>query len=130
MEELLNKLIEKGWRPLREYNWPNKPFIRLYKDRTHWIQFYYNEWRDWDYRLQKVFSLRDIVSKESNLWQFVCENEMVFIPEWEIPYVERNYVFDYECYDVSEFQYWLMVWALLKEDEIEQFLLDNIKIDE
>ena len=114
LEELLNKLIEKGW----------KPFGILWNVRNsvYTNKYFFFEW------CADGVTLRQIASIDSWLWQFVCENEMVFVPKWEIPYVERNYIFDYECYEVSEFQYWLMVWALLKEDELEQFLLDNIEI--
>lgn len=127
LEPLLNSLVKAWWNPfwfgekcLVKYYWDN--YVALYRiEKTIW----------WDERLWKRidYSRRELVSKESWLWQFVCENEMVFIPEWEIPHVERNYIFDYERYDVSEFQYWLMVWALLKEDELEQFLLQSIVIN-
>ncbi len=122
--QLMKCLRDKGWIP----RWYNEVIHTVY-DKKHKMIWLYKEGKKF---LELVYkkSLRDLCSKESWLWQFVCENEMVFIPEWEIPHVERNYVFDYERYEVSEFQYWLMVWALLKEDEIEQFLLDNIKIDE
>ena len=121
--QLMKNLRDKGWIP----RWYNEVIHTVY-DKKHKMIWLYKEGKKY---LELVYkkSLRDLCSKESWLWQFCVENEMVFIPKWEIPYVERNYIFDYECYEVSEFQYWLMVWALLKEDELEQFLLDNIKID-
>jgi len=70
MEELLNKLIEKGWKPFG-------------KDQKFgiWIETSpYKKIRvclkkpDYDYY---VYSYRDLVSKESGLWQFVCENKLV-----------------------------------------------------
>lgn len=123
LEELLNKLIEKGRKPFGENRIDEINRAEQYAWNWNWCC-----WGRKD-AIQRRKSTRELVSKESWLWQFVCENEMVFVPKWEIPYVERNYIFDYESYDVSEFQYWLMVWALLKEDELEEFLLDNIKID-
>lgn len=142
LEELLNKLIEKGWKPFGIYgNWElewericieEQTNTNEYYNKAYYINVDYVEFNwlcDEDKNFSDKFSLRDIVSRESWLWQFCVENGMVFIPKWEIPYVERNYIFDYECYEVSEFKYWLMVWALLNEDELEQFLLDNIKIE-
>ncbi len=119
LEKLLSILCAKGWKP----RWLNIMWKIVIDYDIEFAFDIYDSLQKWHW------NFRELVSKESWLWQFVCENEMVFIPEWEIPYVERNYIFDYERYDVSEFQYWLMVWALLKEDEIEQFLLDNIKVE-
>ena len=123
LEQLLNSLIEKGWCP----RWEDKIHSCRYYDEEKKFKADYT--RAW---IPQVLyrSLTELCSKSSWLWQFVCENGMVFVPKWEIPYVERNYIFDYEHYDISDFQYWLMVWALLKEDELEQFLLDNIIINE
>ncbi len=70
LEELLNKCIQKGW----------KPFGKDQKFEI-WIETLpYKKIRvclkkpDYDYY---VYSYRDLVSKESWLWQFVCENGMV-----------------------------------------------------
>jgi len=127
LEELLNKLIERWWRPNWEYNWPHKPFIRLYEDRAHWKQFFYNEWWDWDYSLQKVFSLRDIVSKESGLRQFCVENGMVKMAEWF--YWQNIFPLDSIEYEYVDYQYWIIESALCDEDKLEEFLLENIKVE-
>lgn len=116
LEQLLNSLIEKGWCPIwKEYTWPHKPFISSYKDRVHWKQFYYNEWWDWDYRLQKVFTLRELTSINSGLWQFVCENGMI---KWMLVDI-----------DGSAYKYYITESSLKDESELEDFILDNIKID-
>lgn len=121
MEELLNKLIEKGWCPIwKEYTWPHKPSISLNGDNVHWLQFYYNERWDWDYRLQKVFTLREIVSINSGLWQFVCENGM----RKERPPYNRDS--DTYWFTIQEYQYRLIESALKDESELEKFLLNNI----
>jgi hypothetical protein len=137
LEELLNKLIERGWRPNWEYIWPHKPYICPYKDRRHWIQFYYNEWWDGEYGLEKVFSLRDIVSKESWLWQYVCENGMLK-KRWEYRAKRRHLhwwehdedVYHDTSYTKNDYEYFIIESALCDEDKLEQFLLNNIKIDE
>ena len=126
LEQLLNSLIEKGWCPIwKEYTWPHKPFISSYKDRVHWKQFYYNEWWDGEYGLEKVFSLRDIVSKESWLWQYVCENDLLNIKKEKKRITpEHLRVFNWE------YQYRLIESALIDERELESFILNNIKVDE
>jgi hypothetical protein len=66
MEELLNKLIEKGW----------KPFGHEYVSVEHLeelVRFYYED------KKSCIETLRTITCKESGLWQFVCENKMVRI---------------------------------------------------
>lgn len=132
LEQLLNKLIEKGWCPMwKEYTWPHKPFISLNGDNVHWLQFYYNERWDWDYRLQKVFTLREIVSINSGLWQFVCEHWMVKT-YMNIEHESRRHsdkkhtpvwAFDNQSY------YYLIESSLKDESELESFILDNIKIE-
>lgn len=107
MEELLNKLIEKGWKP-RE------------KDYTEVCVY------DWIVRFERRFwadcieTFRTLTSKESWLWQFVCENEM------------QNMIEEHREGYCSNEDYWyrLIESALCDEDKLEQFLLDNIKIDE
>jgi hypothetical protein len=127
MEELLNKLIEKGWTKKAHhlYGLPNKPFVRYVKDSTHWVEFYYYEWRDNEAKLVKIYSLRDIVSKESWLWQFVCENDLLNIKKEKKRITpEHLRVFNWE------YQYRLIESALCDEDKLESFILGNIKIDD
>ncbi len=123
LAELLNKLLNKWWKPR---NREKTLHIDCY-DKCKWLNYKWVHLDGW-FMNEESRTLRELIARDSWLWQFVCEKELIFIPEWEIPHVERNYIFDYEWYDISDFQYWLMVWALLKEDEIEQFLIDNIKI--
>lgn len=132
MEQLLNKLIEKGWTKKAHhlYGLPNRPFIRRVKDSIHWVEFYYYEWWDNEAKLVKIYSLRDIVSVDSGLWQFVCENRMVKKDDGHIARIINLYKSDeaivdgwWNCY------YWLMICSTLDESELESFILDNIKID-
>lgn len=118
LEELLNKLIEKGWKVYWEYD----------KLMTFWQ----NWWRKvfWFWELWEVeYSLRQLVSKESWLWQFVCENGMVnwywyksTLHEWTDSKWRKYYDKDH--------RYRLCECALKDESELESFILDNIKIDE
>ena len=122
MEELLNKLIEKGWKP---FGTKNKVF-KVAKTEHNWWYF------DWWFWNEVCFSLREITSKESWLWQFVCENGMVKhevyeeIHSWVFTTADHS-DFWYTSWDNYEFR--IIQSALLDEDELEQFLLDNVKIE-
>jgi hypothetical protein len=120
MEELLNKLINKGWIPF----WMGCIEVKL---NYEWITR--AEFSDWLCYFRR--SLRELVSKESGLWQFVCKNEMVkkwwwfwelWYSCWEIDLESRVRRQDYE--------YRLIESALCNEDKLEKFLLYNIKVDE
>lgn len=134
MEELLNKLIKRGWKPfkIREDNmWlyylsDNKIVISYYEFDTEWECNHEDKWCD----------LRQLTSKESWLWQFVCENHLYIYKMWE----NKNFIQDHfkneynECcyqylYDKSCYEYYLLESALCAEDKLEKFLLDNIKVD-
>lgn len=126
LEELLNKLIEKGWRPF-DVKWISEYFFESVP-----VGLYRLCWKkpDYDYN---VYSKRDLVSKESGLWQFVCNNWMIpedrkchervldltFWPNWpdvSAQMCSRNY------------EYWLMSSAICDEKYLEQFLIENIKV--
>lgn len=126
MEELLNKLIEKGW----------KPFGRNYCKYENWCLYYtvhtedgvWSEWRYW-------VSLRELVSKESWLWQFVCENGMVDgVNRWTLNARQKSI---YDKFITSEkeytpkmnYEYRLIESALKEERGLEEFLLNSIKLD-
>lgn len=142
MEKLLNKLIEKGWKPFgrepKKHWWIYCMETDMYE---FWIKFYVDDlnwiWEFFSYET----SIRNVVSKESGLWQFVCENGMIW--RWD-RITKRKKVKDTDSrsweeviyysviwsYNETDYQYRLIETALLDEKDIEQFLLDNIKIDE
>lgn len=125
MEELLNKLIQRWWKPLGT---KNKVF-KVMKTKHNWWYF------DWWFWNEICFSLRELVSKESWLRQFCCENQMIRVTEnnslcnwlfWEEIYYDETQT--YKLYKNDNYEYWLIESALCDEDKLEQFLLDNIKI--
>ena len=67
-------------------------------------------------------NLRELVAKDTGLWQFVCENDY-----WVCKDTDHIAIHLYQC---NDYRYWLLGSALTDEDKLEQFLLDNIKIDE
>ena len=126
LEELLNKLIEKGWKPFGE--WCHRsPYKRVgihknYNKGRTYILFYSNNHEHW-----KV--LRQVVSRESWLWQFVCENGMTEKhTDIRVRCNEKTSKTYQDSYVNQHYEYRLIESALKDESELEQFLLDNIKI--
>lgn len=104
LEQLLNSLIEKGWRPFGREKKELK-FVEIWKEMLL-------EWEE-NYYCSKWYSYRELVSKESWLWQFVCENGIV----------------DMEYKRPANYTYRIIESALKDESELEEFLLSNIKVD-
>lgn len=117
MEGLLNKLIEKGWEPRWIY-WEDIEVCSY--DKKGIISIWYMDWETpskWEYEWE-FKNLRELVSEESWLWQFICKNKLVSI-KW--------YSYN-EVYDDSNYGYRLIESALCSKEELEKFLLDNIKV--
>ena len=140
MEELLNKLIEKGWKPFGKKPVDIKEYCS-WERYTRYFDFYNIRINREDTicerpRVTDNYSLRDIVSKESGLWQFVCENKMVRLEtdSWESDSYKCYYNCDgYPKDDVFEmerddYRFRLLESALKDESELESFILDNIKV--
>ena len=123
MKELLNKLIEKGRRPF-DVKWISEYFFESVP-----VGLYRLCWKkpDYDYN---VYSKRELVSKESGLWQFVCENGMVEKNSNDDKYNswQKNMYNSYMKRDRAYAKYRIIESALCDEDKLEKFLLDNIKI--
>lgn len=133
MEKLLNKLVEKGWKPfgIKSDNiWlyclsDNKMVISYYDFDTEWECNHEDKWCD----------LRQLTSKESWLWKFVCENNLVEYDTeswWGEFSFNTDYInwFYWKHIFESNYQYRLIESALTDEDKLEDFILSNIKIDE
>lgn len=113
LETLLNKLIGRWWKP-----WEiDSDEIYIYSVRENRIIFECPH---------LIKSYKDLVSLEGGLWQFVCDNKLY----------NRTYNFRenvrktwYNIWWFSHnFQYWILESALIPEEELEAFLIDNIKI--
>ena len=132
MEELLNKLIEKGWRPFGDnaikfdYDWMKTRFwywAITYKYRDSYID---DDWDEVEYEeWKRQFNLRELVSKESWLWQFCCRNKLV---DWKPEWIKTCGWIVREEKQPSNSHYRLIESALKDESELEKFLLENIKI--
>jgi hypothetical protein len=80
---------------------------------------------EWAWKFIRAYSLRNISSIDSWLWQFVCENGMVKKKRcW------TNWEWENVCYNYQDYEYWLIYSALCDEDKLEEFLLNSIMIDD
>ena len=121
MEELLNKLIEKGWKPFGMWK-KRKVFARW--DKTVSFSYQDDEWIEF-----YTYLIRDVVSKESWLWQFVCENKLwKDIDEEKYWHKKTPKMSELRSYDYHFEEYRLIESALQDESKLEDFLLDNIKV--
>lgn len=68
LEKLLNSLIQRGWKPA---NFPGKSEIKISEDGD--VVLYMNTE---DVTLAVKVKLRNLISLESGLWQFVCKNKL------------------------------------------------------
>ena len=132
LEQLLNSLIKRGWKP---FGITCTDFIKgtgLECIPSYCFNPHPHMWFPWWTRKHHRPSLRQIVSKESWLWQFVCENEMVKwydTSEYYINYRRFNKEDFTECRYLREHQYRVIESALKDESELEGFLLNNIKVE-
>lgn len=140
LEQLLNKLLERGW----------KPFGRNYERYEHWCLIHEVTTKDGLYSYwQYPTTLREFCVKESWLWQFCIANHLLKkysdlwdddeyviwrwqnwmdwkTTDWE--YIDENYDSDIYHQDES-YQYRIIESSLIDEDKLEQFLLENIKVE-
>lgn len=115
LETLLYSLIKMGWKPYgMEIN-------AEYIDRivVEWSVMYIIFKWDWEY----VEGLRSLVSLESGLWQFCADKILLPIEdnEWE----DNRWL----QFPDWTFEYRLLESALIPEEELGKFLVDNIKAE-
>ena len=127
LEQLLNSLIQKGWKPRNVIS----KNIYIYKIEDK-INLSYSEFLEdeWEFMHEdEWYSFRELVSKESWLWQFVCENGMIN-NVWNFIYRRlrdgKKFWLDKP---ITHFTFRIIESALCDEDKLENFILDNIKIE-
>ena len=103
MEELLNKLIEKGWKP------------RWEKVELHWTS-------------NNTFWEKVVIFNGNAGWfkKWWCTYRLVDMHEWF--YWQNIFHLDSKEYDYTDYQYWILESSLIDEDELEDFLIENINI--
>ena len=121
MEELLNKLIEKGWKPFGM------------KCTFEYVDILCNQPYRFKHLNARVWaSLRELVSKESWLWQFCVKNDLIDYSKVRAYWISFAPI-DTPIKELSNYDNvhrLLRDCASLDEDKLEKFLLDIIKIDE
>lgn len=128
MEELLNKLIEEGWKPY----WIEKEDIETisYDKKRKKISIWYMNWETpskWDYDWL-FLDLRQLTRKESWLRQFVCENKLVKTKDRKVRFMYEDLERTQNYFSWHWYEYRLIESALCNEEDLEKFLLDNIKV--
>ena len=139
LETLLNTLIEKGWKP-RGIEWVDIDFFNLDMKRKI-IHIWYMDYSNPEKEIydQEFKAFRELVNTESGLWQFVCENELV--PYKTSGQIIKRYVngtvgrYSWNILEGNvissdlDYQYRLLESALIPEEELGKFLIENIVME-
>ena len=119
LETLLHSLIKMGWKP------KDREVVSIEFDpeftKSEWKTVFYCTCRDWFWFYA---DLRWLVSLESRLWQFITNNKL-FNKNLDI----RTRAWDNLQYDIYDYKYRLLESALIPEEGLGKFLVDNIVIE-
>ena len=125
LENLLTSLVQRGRKPWG-IEWVDRIFCAYSKPM---LVGYDNTGKPiWPLNPR---SLRELVSLESGLWQFVCDNKLYkeTNKSWQSWGVYVNSVNVVEFCSCSLPQFRLLESALIPEEELGKFLVDNIKVE-
>lgn len=124
LETLLNSLVQRGRKPKgREV-----VLIQLDQEftKSEGKTVFYCSCKDWFWFYA---DLRWIVSLESGLWQFVCENWLRKDQTSTSYWSRREWGEKEKMCRENQFEYRLIESALIPEDQLAKFLLSNIVIE-
>ncbi len=125
LENLLNSLIKRGWKPFENSNLnhcnSDGKFIYFYTIRIP------NRLTASLVYESLAVPLRLITTIESWLWQFVCQNKLLSDKVDLQDYLEDSYWFR-RCPFDTNWMYRIMQSSLYSEKDLPQFLIDNIKL--
>lgn len=116
LENLLNSLIQRGRKP-----WGLKYFIEVFVSGVE-VSFVIKK------NLFSNSNLRSIASLESGLWQFVCRNRLYKQPNEKFR-ESVSKVWLNTWWFAHNYQYRLLESALIPEEELGKFLVENIKLE-
>lgn len=123
LETLLTSLVQRGRKP------KGREVVSIKLDqeftKSEGKTVFYCSCKDWFWFYA---DLRWIVSLESGLWQFVCEN-LLRKDQTSTSYWSRREWGEKEkmCRE-NQFEYRLLESALIPEEELGKFLVENIKL--
>lgn len=118
LETLLTFLIQRGRKPFGNDNVKSAMAVHthngiVFLDKDENVL-------NWD----RYCSLRDLVSLESGLWQFCDKNWLLHeYCNW------LSSIYPYIWYLTTTYEYRLIESALVPEEELAEFLVDNIVIE-
>ena len=125
LENLLNSLIKRGWKPFENSNLnhcnSDGKFIYFYTIRIP------NRLTASLVYESLAVPLRLITTIESGLWKFVCQNKLLSDKVDLQDYIEDNFWFR-RCPFDTNWMYRIMQSSLYSEKDLPQFLIDNIKL--
>lgn len=126
LENLLNSLIQRGWKPFENSN------LNYCKTDGGFIRFYMIQGKVPEplmYMCERLeVPLLLIPSIESGLWQFICENNLLSDKVNMKDYIKDSYWFIRRPFDAN-WEYRIMKSTLYSEKNLPQFLVDNIKVE-
>lgn len=118
LEKLLNSLIQRGWKPF-EIDWITNVVYDCWK-----IVFRQKGKYSFSY------SIREIVSLESGLWQFWIEQKLCRdVEQSRAIHSTQSFATGPSYSSIRNHQYRLLESALIPEEELGKFLVDNIKVE-
>ena len=123
LEKLLNILFERGWKPRNR----EKALHICCYDKCKWMDYQWVHLDGW-FMNEDSKKFRELVSKESWLWQFVCENGMVNKNK-QYSFIKWSWKGRTDERSQKNYYYRLIESALCDEDKLEEFLLENIKVE-
>jgi hypothetical protein len=120
LEKLLNQLIEK-WRKPRGCDTLDRHSLEI----VRWKISMVIKW------INCIYSLNDLCSLDSWLWQFVCNNWLYGkYNEWANRYYWVVFCYANRQTEINredDLEYRIMLSSI--QDDKEQFLIENIKLD-
>lgn len=122
MEKLLNELLKKWWKPFKR----EKTLHICCYDRCKWMNYKWVNLDGWFMNEEKR-TLREVVSLDSGLRQFVCKEKLFKKNRW---HKRENDLWCGVKFYEDEPEYYIIECALLEEWELEEFLLKNIKVND
>lgn len=129
LETLLTSLVHEGWKPWG-IEWDDIDLFLLDMKRKN-IHIWYMDYSNPEEEVydQEFKTFRELVSLESGLWQFVVENRLYKPINCKYE-VYLDYKRDrYDTLNQSDTNYRLLESALVPEEELSKFLIDNIKVE-
>ena len=116
LETLLNSLLERGRKP----RWNSYDGFKV----SSWELCLIYKW----HCSNPLENLRELVSIDSGIWQFVCKNNLY---KKEAKNFRENVRTDSPNlgWFIHNYQYRLLESALIPEEELGKFLVDNIVVE-